>query len=140
MCSAFTPACGYDNSTIILIGDVYWPKIKCTGKHCLHKNTFQSLGRSNCQCPQCASVLQVRNILFEDQTNYFFCCSAKGFLFSKRVQNQFTVLLEMRIVLASFVSEERNACLLTVMQHFRDPFTVVESAEPGCLFTEILLC
>ena len=25
MCSAFTPDCGYDNSTIILIGDVYCP-------------------------------------------------------------------------------------------------------------------
>ena len=68
MCNAFTPECGYDNSTIILIGDVYGPNTKCLGKLCMHKKTFQSLGRSNYQCPQCASVCQARNIPFEDQT------------------------------------------------------------------------
>ena len=71
MCSAFTPDCGYDNSTIFLIGDVYCPKTKCLGKLCLHKKTFQSLGRSDYQCPQCASVCQFRNNPFEDQTNSF---------------------------------------------------------------------
>ena len=70
MCSAFTPDCGHDNSTIILIGDVYCPK--CSGKFCMHKKTFKSLGRSDYQCPQCASVCQVRNIPFEDQTNSSF--------------------------------------------------------------------
>ena len=59
MCSAFTPNCGYDNSTIILIGDVYCPNTNCLGKICLHKKTFQSLGRSDNQCPQSASVYQV---------------------------------------------------------------------------------
>ena len=44
ICSGFTPDCGYDNSTIILIGDVYCPNSKCSGKLCLHKQTFQSLG------------------------------------------------------------------------------------------------
>ena len=39
MCSAFTPDCGYDKSTIILIGHVYCPNTKCSGKLCLHKNT-----------------------------------------------------------------------------------------------------
>ena len=72
MCSAFTPDCGYDNSTIILNGDVYCPNTKCLGKLCLQKKTSHSLGRSNYQCPQCVSVRQVRNILFEDQTNSFF--------------------------------------------------------------------
>ena len=72
MCSAFTPGCGYDNSTIILIGDVFCPNTKCLGELCLHKKTFQSLGRSDCQCPQCGSVCPVRNIPFEDQTNSFF--------------------------------------------------------------------
>ena len=71
MCSAFTPDCGYDNSTFNLIGDVYCPDTKCLGKRCLHKKTFQSLGRSDHQCPQCGSVCQVRNILFEDQTTSF---------------------------------------------------------------------
>ena len=69
MCST---DCAYDNSVIIIIGDVYCPNTKCLGKLCLHKKTFQSLGRSDYQCPQCASVCQVRNIPFEDQTNSFF--------------------------------------------------------------------
>ena len=72
MCSAFTPDCGYDNSTIFLIGDMYCPNTKWSGKLCMHKKTFQSLGRSDYRCPQCASVCQVRQINFEDQTNSFF--------------------------------------------------------------------
>ena len=78
MCSAFTPDCGYDNSTINLIGDVYCPNTKCSGKLCLHKKTFQSLGRSDYQCPHCASVCQVRNIPFEDQTSSFFLSLGQG--------------------------------------------------------------
>ena len=78
MCSAFAPNCGYDNSTIVLIGDVYCPNTKCLGKLCLHKKTFQSLGRSDYQCPQCASVCQVRNIPSEHQTNSFFLSFGPG--------------------------------------------------------------
>ena len=72
MCSAFTPNCGYDNSTIILIGDVYCPNTKCLGKLCPHKKSFQSRGRSDYECQQYAFVCQVRNIPFEEQTNCFF--------------------------------------------------------------------
>ena len=78
MWSAFTPDCGYDNSTIILIGDVYCPKTKCSGKLCLHKKTFQSLSRSDYQCPQGASVCQVRIIFFEDQTKSFSISFGQG--------------------------------------------------------------
>ena len=78
MCSAFTLDCGYDNSAVTLIGDVYCPNAKCLGKLCLHKRTFQSLGRSDYQCPQYASVCQVRNIPFEDQTNSFFLSFGPG--------------------------------------------------------------
>ena len=78
MCSAFTPDCGYNNSTIILIGNVHCPNTKCLGKLCLHKKTFQSLGRSDYQCPQCASVCQVGNIPFEDQTISFFLSLGQG--------------------------------------------------------------
>ena len=78
MCSAFTSDCGYDNSTIILIGDVYCPNTKCLGKLCLHKKTFQSLGRSHYECPQCGSVCQVRNIPCEDQRNSFFLALGQG--------------------------------------------------------------
>ena len=105
----------YDNSAIIIIGDVYCPNTKCLGKLCLHKKTFQSLGRSDYQCPQCGPVCQVRNIPFEDQTNSFSCRLVQGFTFLKRVPKQFKMLLEMSIVLASIVSTEKNANLLVVM-------------------------
>ena len=75
MCST---DCGYDNSPIILIGDVYCPNTKCLGKLCLHKKSFQSLGRSDYQYPQRASVCQVRNIFFEEQTNSFFLSLGQG--------------------------------------------------------------
>ena len=78
MCSVFTPGCGYDNRTIILIGDGYCPNTKCLGKLCLHKKTFQSLSRSGYECPQCASVCQVRNTPFEGQRNSFFLWLGQG--------------------------------------------------------------
>ena len=40
LCSAFTPDCGYDNSIIILIRDVYCPNTRCSGKLCLNKKNF----------------------------------------------------------------------------------------------------
>ena len=78
MCSAITLDCGYDNSTIIFIGDVYCPNTNCLGKLCQNKKTFQPLGRSDYQCPQCGSVCQVRNFRFEDQTNSFFLSLGQG--------------------------------------------------------------
>ena len=78
MCRAFTPDCGYAKSTIILIGDVYCPNTKCSGKLYLLKKTFQSLGRSDYQCLQCASVCQERKIPFEYQTNSFFFSFGRG--------------------------------------------------------------
>ena len=42
------------------------------------QRNFQSLGRSDCQCPQCASVCQVRNLPFEDQRNSFFLSLGEG--------------------------------------------------------------
>ena len=54
--SGFTPDCGYDNSTVIFIGDMFWANTKCLGKFWLHKKTFQSLGKSDNQCLQCGSV------------------------------------------------------------------------------------
>ena len=83
MCSVTD--CGYDNSTIILIGDVYCPNTKCSGRICLHKKTFESLGRSDYQCPQCGSVCQVRNIPFEEQINSFFLSLGQGvYIFEER--------------------------------------------------------
>ena len=76
MCSVTD--CGYDNITISLIGNALCPNTKCFGKICLHKKTFQSLGRSDYQCPQCPTVCQVRNVPFEDQTNSFFLSFGPG--------------------------------------------------------------
>ena len=81
MCSAFTPDCGYDNSNLILIGDMYGPNRKCSVKLCLHKKTFQSLGRRDYQCPKRPSLCQVRNISFEDETNSFFLSFGQGVSF-----------------------------------------------------------
>ena len=78
ICSAFTPDCGNDDSTIIVIGDVYCTKTKCLGKLSLHKKTFQSLGRSDYQCPQCESVCQVPNFHFEDPAISFFLSLGQG--------------------------------------------------------------
>ena len=71
MYSAFTPDSRYDKSNIILIREVYYPNTKWSGKLCLHKKIFQSLGRSDRQCPQCAFVCQEPNIPFGDQTKSF---------------------------------------------------------------------
>ena len=82
MCST---DCAYDNSTIILIGDVYCPNTKCSGRICLHKKTFQSLARSDYQCPQCGPVCQVRNIPFEEQISSFFLSLRQGvYIFEER--------------------------------------------------------
>ena len=78
MCSAFTNHCGYDTSTIMLIGEVYCPNTKCLVKLCMHKKTFRSLSRSNYQVRQSASVCQVHNIPFDDQTNSFFLSLDQG--------------------------------------------------------------
>ena len=83
MCSAFTPDYGYDHSTINLIGNVFCPNTKCSGKICLRKKTFQSLGRSDYQCLQCAPVCQVHNIPFEDQTKCFFWSFGQGVYISE---------------------------------------------------------
>ena len=112
MCST---DCGYDNSAIIIIGDVCCPNTKCLGKLCLHKKTFQSLGTSDYQCPQCASVCQVRNIPFEDQTNSFFLSFGAGVTVLKREPNQFKMLSEMCFVLASIVSTQRSGNIMVVM-------------------------
>ena len=71
MCST---DCAYDNSAIIIIGDVYCPNAKRLGKPCLHKKTFQSPGRIDYQCPQS----RVRDLPFEEQINSFFLSLGQG--------------------------------------------------------------
>ena len=57
---------------------MYCQNTKCLGKLCMHKKTFQSLGRSDYQCPRCASLCQVRNNPFEDQKNSLFFSLGQG--------------------------------------------------------------
>ena len=57
---------------------MYCPNARCLGKLCLHKKTFQSLGRSDYQCPQCGFVCQMRNTPFEEQINSFFLSLGEG--------------------------------------------------------------
>ena len=60
-------------------------------------------------CVRCAKLLlKIKEIPFS-------CRLAKALTILKRTQNQFKVLLEMAIVLVSFVPTERNANLLVVM-------------------------
>ena len=83
MCSAFTLDFRYDNSTNIIFGDVYFTNTKCSSKLCLQKATLQSLGRSDYQCLQSATVCQVRNISFEDQTSSFYLSFGQGVYISE---------------------------------------------------------
>ena len=84
MCSTFTPDSRYDNSIIKLIGNVHCPNEMCSGELCAHKETFQSLGRSDYQCPQGTFTCQVRNFHFEEQTNsIFFKCDKGIYIFEE---------------------------------------------------------
>ena len=94
-----TSDCRYDNSIMKFFGNVYCPKTMCSDILRVHKQTFQSLERSDYQCPQCSSKFQVRNFPFEEQFNLFsFSSLVKGFISLKRRKSQFKMLLQMCIV------------------------------------------
>ena len=78
MCSSFTADCGHENSTILLIEDVYCPNTKCSGKLRLHKKTFQSLGRSDYQCPQCVCVPSAQWSLWRSNNFLFLVLWPRG--------------------------------------------------------------
>ena len=140
MCSAFTPDCGYDNSLIILTGDVYSPKTKCLSKHCLQKKTLQSLGRSDYQCPQCASVCQVRNIPFEDQTKSFFLSLGQGvYIFEETPKPIQDVLGDVYCPGKDCSNGEKCESLDGYPTTTRFNYGL-ENLEPGCLFTKFLFC
>ena len=144
MCSALTLDCGYGKSTIILIGEVYCPNKKCLGKICLHKKTFQSLGRSDYQCPQCGSVCQVRNIPFEDQTNSFFLSPVQGVYILEASPKSVQDVIGDVFCPGKFCSNrEKGESLggyVTTLRSIYACSREVESVEPGCLFTNFLLC
>ena len=78
MCTTFTPDWRYDTSIIKLIANVYCPNTMCSGILYVHRKTFQSLGRSDCQCPQRTSTCQMREIPFDERTNSFFLRFGQG--------------------------------------------------------------
>ena len=110
MCSAFTPDCEYDNSTIILIRDVCCPNTNFAAQKDFNLSAETIINVRNARlCARCAIFfLMIRQNLF------FSCRLVKGFTFSKRVQNHFKMLLEMSIVVASIVPTERNVNRLGV--------------------------
>ena len=142
MCSAFAPDGGYDNSTFILIGELYCPNTKCLGKLCLHKKTFQSPGRSDYQCQQCGSVCQVRKIPFEYQTNSFFLSLGQGvYILDECPKSVQDVIGDVYCHVKNCSNTKKCDSLRTYATiPFRDPVMLVESVELGCLFTKFLLC
>ena len=138
MCSILQPDCGYDNTTITLIVDMYCSDTKCLGKFCLQKKTFQSLGRSDYQKPQCASLCQLRNIPFEDQTNSFFLSFGPGvYVFEESPKSIQDVIGDVYCP-AKYCLNLRNTKLLVVMLQLLDPFMVATTVEHSCLFTKLL--
>ena len=100
--------------TVFLIGHVFCPNTKRSGKLCLHNKTFQSLGRSDYKCPQCGSVCQVRDIPFEEQTNSFSLSLGQGVYIVEEIPKSVQDVFVESIVLVSIVPTERNANLLEV--------------------------
>ena len=107
MCSTFTTDSGYDNITNILIGDVYCPNTKCSGKFCLHKKLFNLSAEAIINVPNERLCFRCAMFLLEIKQIPFSCRLGNGFTFLKRVQNQFKLLLQMSIVLAKIVSTEK---------------------------------
>ena len=86
-----------------------WVNLACT-KRLVNLSAEAIINARNARlCVRCAIfVLKIKEIPFS-------CRLAKGFTYLNRVQNQFKMLLEISIVLASIVPTERNANLLEVM-------------------------
>ena len=65
MCSVFTPDCGYDNSTINLIGDVYCPNFAGT-KRVFNLSAETIIDVRNARlCARCAIfLLKIKQIPF----------------------------------------------------------------------------
>ena len=114
MFSAFTPDCGYDNSTIILIGtcivQIQGVRVNFARTKRLFNISAETIinVRNARVCARCAFSLKIKRIPFS-------CSLVKWFTFVKRIQSQVKMFLEMCVVLAGFVSTERVVNLLTVM-------------------------
>ena len=109
MCSAFTPDFGYDNSNIILFGDLYCPNTKCSGTFSMHKKTFHLSAESIINARNARVCVRCAIFLLKIKQIPVSCPLVKDFTILKRLQNQFKMLLEICIVVARIVPTERNA-------------------------------
>ena len=115
MCSAFALDCGYNNSTIIVIGDVYCPHTKCLVNFACTKRLFNLSAEAIISARNAYLCARCGIFLLKVNQSPFSCHLVKVFTILKGIQNQFKMLLEMCIVPVSIVSTERNANLLVVM-------------------------
>ena len=75
------PRCWSSNSVIFNIGNVLRPNKTCYPRPCVHKETPKSLGGSDYQCPECASMCQLRIFLWKWNTPDSFEVGSKDLLF-----------------------------------------------------------
>ena len=73
------------------------------------------------------------------QTSFFWSVTV-AFIFVRRAQNQFQMVMETSFVLVTNVSTDWNLNPLRVLQQLRDSVMVLESVEIGCFSTNFLLC
>ena len=85
MCSAFTPDCGYDKNSIILIGDVYFPNTKCAVKHCLHKKNFSISRQKRLSMPAPRVCVSGAQNFWKIEQIVFCCRLVKGCTFLQRL-------------------------------------------------------
>ena len=112
MCSAFTPDCGYDTSILLSLGTCIVQIQSVQVDFACTKRLFNLSAEAIINARNARLCVRCANFLLKIKENPFCCRLAKGFTFLKRTQNQFKMLLEMSIVLASIVSTERNANLI----------------------------
>ena len=72
MCNAFTPDCGYNNSTVFLIGDVYCRNTTCLGKLCLHKKKLSSSRQKRLSMPATRICVPGAEYSFWRSNNFLF--------------------------------------------------------------------
>ena len=109
MCRPFTTDCWYDNSTKILIEEMFCSNTMCSCKLCLHKMTIQPLGRRDYQCSHCKSLCQVHNILFEGQTNSFFLSFSQGVYIFQESPKPIQDVIRLVYCPGKYCPTERNA-------------------------------
>ena len=137
MCSAFTPDYGYDNSTIILFGDVYCPNTKCSGKLCLPKDFSISRQKRLSMSAMRVCVSGAQHSFWRSKKILLLVAWARGLHFWKEIK--INSRCYWRCVLSCQELNKQKCESLDGYVLPRDPFLALESVEPSCLFTKFLL-